>query len=363
MVFFTPAYYLSMLRERLALMSILTLLLVACDNQGVTSTQATTESAARSPASQGGQAVSRPHELPPIPDPEPARELDLNESTDRLTPQGVWWWDSTSFYVVGHQDDWQLFMNPDTYADAMQENTKMVFIYTTAGDAGRRSMRPGSSYILARENGVNRAVRFMSDVGTTTHKDTFTGYTRVKGHLIHSVKYGNTVSYYLRLPDGNDGSGFDGTSLQRLYQGEIPELKAVDSSATYVGWQDLQDTIKAIMKFEAQTTGGLTLNIAETDTDLNPGDHSDHRMTSLLAEQVTAGARCFERKYFQTYHTANMPVNMTPDELMNHAALFAVTESGRADGGFPGSWETGHKAWLGKHYVRVEPALEGPPCF
>lgn len=344
-------------------MSLVTLALVGCAQREATSraTPGTTNSTSPSQTTQA--PVSWPHEKPPIPDPQPAQERELREPLDRLSEQGIWWWDSTSFYVVGHQDDWELFMNPDAYADAMKENTKMVFIYTTAGDAGRRSMTPGSSYILAREDGVNRTVRFMSDVGTTTHKDTTKGYVWVKGHRIRVVKYGNTVSYFLRLPDGNDGTGFDGTSLQRLYEGEISTLQAVDGSATYKGWADLQSTLKTLMKTEAQTTGALTLNITDPDSNLNPGDHSDHRMTALLAEQVTAGAGCFERKYFQTYHTANLPINMSQEDLLNHTALFAVNESGRADSGFPGSWEAGHKEWLGKHYLRVQPAEDGVPCF
>ena len=40
------------------------------------------------------------------------------------------------FYIGAHQDDWQLFMSPQAYYDLIADNTRVVFIYTTAGDAG-----------------------------------------------------------------------------------------------------------------------------------------------------------------------------------------------------------------------------------
>ncbi len=41
-----------------------------------------------------------------------------------------------SVYVVAHQDDWQLFMDPDISTDLLDHTCKTVVIYTTAGDAG-----------------------------------------------------------------------------------------------------------------------------------------------------------------------------------------------------------------------------------
>src|ERR1041384_2063256 len=41
-----------------------------------------------------------------------------------------------SFYVAGHQDDWQLFRGNAAYQDLKSPNVRAVFIYATAGDAG-----------------------------------------------------------------------------------------------------------------------------------------------------------------------------------------------------------------------------------
>ena len=41
-----------------------------------------------------------------------------------------------SVFAVAHQDDWQLFMNPDAYHAMNEPQEKAVFIHVTAGDAG-----------------------------------------------------------------------------------------------------------------------------------------------------------------------------------------------------------------------------------
>ncbi|WP_261664913.1 PIG-L family deacetylase [Deinococcus sp. Marseille-Q6407] len=295
------------------------------------------------------------HEAPPIPDPKAVKDQDLGITEDRVEAQSIWWWDDVSFYVVAHQDDWQLFMSPEAYADSQQENTKMVMIYLTAGDAGRRSMTPGESYVLAREEGAERSLRFLSDVGTVSHKAATRSQARIGDHLIRRVAYGNTVSYYFRLPDG----GF----LSQLHDGEIQQLAAVDQSTVYQGWDDLSATLKQVLRKEGSYTAKLHVNLADPDAQINDGDHSDHQETSLLAGGLLTDVPCAEQRLYQTYNTSSLPVNMTPDELLNHAALFGIVESGRADKGFPGAWEPLHKSWLGKHYLRALPASQPVPCF
>lgn len=304
-------------------------------------------------------AAAAAHEAPPAASPQAAEDQDLGTVDDTLSAQSVWWWDEVSFYVVAHPDDWQLFMNPDAYAESQEENTKMVFIYTTAGDAGRRSLTPGESYILAREEGAERSIRFMSDVSTVSHKPAVRSRVTVNGHLIRRVTYGNTVSYYLRLPDGGAG----GPSLAQLQSGEAALLTAVDNSATYQGWADLSRTIEALVRREGRYTAALRFNLADPDPVINDSDHIDHQTTSQLLTELLPKMPCAEQKLYQTYNTSSLPINMTTDELLNHAALFGVLESGRADKGFPGSWEPLHKSWLGKHYMRTIPASQPTPCF
>src|SRR5262245_16355491 len=139
-----------------------------------------------------------------------------------------------SFYVVAHEDDWQLFMNPSAFKDVTGGAATTVFIHVTAGDDGMGTGTGGRKqpYYLARENGAVTAVRFM--VGTDWHPpvDGVSGSVTLNGHSIYRVRYANVAAYFLRLPDGNgSGAGYEGTgfqSLERLANGDIPTISAVD---------------------------------------------------------------------------------------------------------------------------------------
>jgi len=79
------------------------------------------------------------------------------------------------------------------------------------------------------------------------------------GHQLTRYVTGNVSSYFLRLPSGNWGleSGRNGypsnqmVSLAKLQAGEIATITAVDQSATYESWQDLRETITAVLTAES----------------------------------------------------------------------------------------------------------------
>ncbi len=163
---------------------------------------------------------------------------------------------SVNFYFVAHEDDWQLFMNPDAYHAVQDKSSKSVFVYVTAGDAGLgvTTISPSSvPFFVARENGANAALRFMADVSTPSEQS-FEGHVFISGHALHRVVYKNTISYFLRLPDGNgDGSGFSEThhwSLEYFRTGRASSAKAIDGSASYENWHDLVDTVRELIATE-----------------------------------------------------------------------------------------------------------------
>ena len=166
--------------------------------------------------------------------------------------------DKVSFYFAAHEDDWQLFMNPSAFQDVMGGAAKTVFVHLTAGDAGLGIGRGGRKYpfYLARENGAEAAVRFMADADAEPGERSAAPMS-FNGHDIYRVSYRNTVSYFLRVPDGHwSGDGYYETgfeSLKRLSSGENNVLRAVDGSATYHGWNDLVATLKAIIAYERGT--------------------------------------------------------------------------------------------------------------
>jgi hypothetical protein len=267
--------------------------------------------------------------------------------------------DKVSFYFAAHEDDWQLFMNPTAFEDVIGGAAKTVFIHVTAGDAGLGIGWGGRKhqFYLARENGAEVAVRFMADADDIPGNRITTNMS-FNGHSIYRIGYRNTVSYFLRLPDGNPGgSGYFDTgfqSLKRLATGDIPSLAAVDGSTIYRGWSDLVSTVRAIMSYERGDTTLAQVNVAETDEHLNPNDHSDHLMTAKAALDAANGLSCVRRLYYVDYASSDLPENLNSQQRDRESSVFAVTLAGVLALDHRTRWHHYDKSYVGRNYFRVE---------
>ncbi len=269
--------------------------------------------------------------------------------------------DKVSFYFAAHEDDWQLFMNPSAFEDVINGAAKTVFIHMTAGDAGLGMGRGGRKHPLyrARENGAETAVRFMADADDIPAKKTVSNRP-FNGHPIYRVSYRNTVSYFLRLADGNPrGGGYERTgfqSLKRLANGENNTLAAIDGSTVYHDWDDLVSTLRKILDFERGHTPNIQINVAEIDTRINPDDHSDHLMTAKAALDAVNDLGCVRRVYYIDYASARLPENLVAQQRDRESSVFAVTLAGVLALDHRTSWHHYDRSYVGRNYFRVEEA-------
>lgn len=266
--------------------------------------------------------------------------------------------DKVSFYFAAHEDDWQLFMNPSAFQDVIDGAAKTVFVHVTAGDAGLGMGRGGRKHPLfsARENGAETAIRFMADADAEPA-------TRVvenlpfNGHSIRRVGYRQTVSYFLRVPDGNpQGTGYPATGLQSLKllaDGENTTLAAVDGSTVYRGWSDLVSTMRGIVDFERGRAPSVQINIAEVDARVNPNDHSDHIMTALAALDAVKDLRCVRRVSYVDYASSRLPENLTAHQRDMESSVFAVTLAGVMALDHRTSWHHYHRSFVGRNYFKT----------
>jgi hypothetical protein len=267
--------------------------------------------------------------------------------------------DKVSFYFAAHEDDWQLFMNPNAFEDVLGGAAKTVFVHVTAGDDGLGTGTGDRKfpYYLARENGAVNAMRFMADADRTPIADSADSMT-FNGHPIYRVGYRNTIGYFLRLPDGNAlGEGFAGTgfqSLKRLADGDIAALTAVDGSTTYHGWSDLVATVREIIKYERARAPLIQLNVADPDPRINPADHSDHLMTAKAALDAAGDMDCVRRAFFVDYASSKLPANLTARERDMESAVFAVTLAGVIAFDQSTAWQHYDQSFIGRNYFRVE---------
>jgi len=267
--------------------------------------------------------------------------------------------DKVSFYFAAHEDDWQLFMNPSAFEDVMGGAAKTVFVHLTAGDAGLGIGLGGRKhpFYLARENGAEAAIRFMADADAAPGERSAASMS-FNGHDIYRVSYRNTVGYFLRVPDGHwSGAGYYETgfeSLKRLSNGENDVLRAVDGSTTYRGWDDLVTTLKAIIAFERGHAALVQLNVAETDTRINPKDHSDHLMTAKAALDAVKDVPCVRRVFYVDYASSQLPQNLDAQKRDMESSVFAVTLAGVQALDHSTAWHHYDQSFVGRNYFRVQ---------
>ena len=266
-----------------------------------------------------------------------------------------------SFYFAAHEDDWQLFMNPSAFQDVLKEAARTVFVHVTAGDAGLGTGDGGRKrpYYLARENGAEDAVRFMADTDHEPSKRV-DSHVVLNGHRILRIAYRNTVSYFLRVPDGNiKGEGFADTgfqSLKRLHDGKIGTMTAVDGSTVYRGWADVVRTVRAIVDAERGRAPLTQINVAETDPAINPGDHADHLAVARAALEAVADLSCVRRVSYVDYASAKLPENLNAQQRDMESSVFAVTLAGVQAFDHGTSWRHYDGAYVGRNYFRVQEA-------
>jgi hypothetical protein len=265
--------------------------------------------------------------------------------------------DQVAFYVQGHADDWQLFMSKNIVEDA--SFARIVIITVTAGDAGHGNTAYGNGkipYFMAREKGAIYSSKFAFDMlGQEVSDIPLAKMTAVNGHSIAKYIYKDRViNYFLRLPDGfHGGEGVPTTgnqSLQKLKEGKLKTITAVDNSATYQGWSDLTQTIKSIIISEKGSDEQVWINIPSYDHKYNEGDHSDHYTTSLLVQDAVVDLPWTGLVSWMHYRTRKLPANLSSSELENSSALFAAYTWSITESGYITSFDKAHKQFLPGQY-------------
>lgn len=181
------------------------------------------------------------------------------------TPADAYPGEPTTVNVVAHEDDDLLFINPDVNMD-VTGGKRTITVFLTAGDAGR-----GTQYYQDREAGARAAYAQMGGYNNTWNTTT----PVVNGHAITKSCLSQTVRiclFFLRLPDG----WHTDANLQKLQNGQVSTLSALDGSNTYTS-ADLTALINKIFTIYEPS------HIRTSDWVANPGDHRDHNAAAAYA--------------------------------------------------------------------------------
>ncbi|XYH99443.1 hypothetical protein ACMHYB_06635 [Sorangium sp. So ce1128] len=234
---------------------------------------------------------------------------------------------SCAFYVQAHQDDWQFFFAKQAWIDLNSPTSKVVFVYTTAGDGN-----PGDDsyhkegWWESRECGALastlRATLTPEELEPLVDKlplpnEPFAWEEVIRnGRRIVRRVWRNTVSYLVRIPSMSPlESGGEGPSLEGLHKGTLKKglvLKSIDGLASYETWADFGKTLWAIIDEEtpahlkgkdSTTDYRPCIIVSDDDKVRNPGDNSDHHETSLAVKEYVAPHGGYSVALYSTYYT------------------------------------------------------------
>ena len=276
-----------------------------------------------------------------------------------------------TFYVCAHPDDCFLFMNPNLYDDITGGAEKVVIVYLTSGDAGLPFSEDPSTvpYAYVRELASVDATEWMADVGKNPIRaEEKTDTVTLNGHDIDRVTYGNTVSYFLRLPDGNFyGNGFERyhqESMRKLQTGEIKRIQPINGEAAYTGWQDVVTVLSDILANEMHGEKQATLHIQDPDTKANYNDHADHTagahaIMDALTQSTRENGSCYQLYKHIDYSIADKEPNLAGIGLQNKAGSFAVLTATQRHSLETHNWDEAHLPYLTRNYYSTATLPEG----
>ncbi|KAF0686641.1 Aste57867_21565 [Aphanomyces stellatus] len=264
--------------------------------------------------------------------------------TSIATPQNV------HFYIVAHQDDWQLFMSGSLFASLGDATTKVVVVYTTAGDDDQTD-----GWWQAREAGTLAAAQVWVERFGLFDSRRDTAPYAASGHRLTAVNMGNIKTIFSRISESGFGDLLDKTKA----------ATPLDNTPTYKNVDELKQVLLAILQQESK--GASTVNLHLPEFKEIGDDHELHRGTGRIVTELLATdarlQRCASVKYYFGYQKWHDAVNMKEPALSAQRDLW-MTLSEAADRVYNHNsitWSV-HADSLGRMYVNRDVPSKSPQC-
>ena len=215
-----------------------------------------------------------------------------------------------SLNVVAHEDDDLLFINP-AVGDDIEAGRCVVTLFVTAGDAGRMP-----SYWRAREQGAMAAYAEMAGTANEWVEDTAVVASR--GIARFKLVDANVTLLFLRLPDGHGNPARPGETLQRLWRGEIGDIRPLTSSDRYTR-NSLVATLTALM----DATAPDEIRTLDYKGVYGDGDHNDHHSAAYFTYEAQKNYRAPHKiSGYMGYPLENEPENLPDPVRAEKLAVF-----------------------------------------
>jgi hypothetical protein len=221
-------------------------------------------------------------------------------------------------YVVAHQDDDLLFMNPDV-EDSIKAGARVRTVYVTAAGSPNAWQ--------ARENGILNAYAVMANVAKNWSCVPQT-YVLNKTVILCTLNPQPLVSVaFMRLPDGGLASLWARDSGPPFYVTPVPTLPTADNASVYNRAQITQVLSALMLEFAPDRLGTQDSTLA-----YGP-DHSDHIASALFAlEAEHTYIRPHQLRMYRDYSVYVPWTNVPSPEAQNlspaqHAEKVRIMEA------------------------------------
>lgn len=191
--------------------------------------------------------------------------------------------DIQDHYVVAHEDDDLLFMNPDL-ASSIRLKHCVLTTFLTAGNDNKQGPA-GLTYMKQREEGIRKAYAAMSGVPNIWSEGTF--YVNRKKVKLFALSGNQRVMLtFFRLSDGAESDYFKTLAALNSSSDPLFKIVAIDRSNSFTK-RELVKTLADMMKVAEPKY----LHIQDSspdpyikDNDVTIGDHVDHIVSARLVE-------------------------------------------------------------------------------
>ena len=209
---------------------------------------------------------------------------------------------SGHIYVVAHQDDDLLFVNPDIERSIQSGHPTRVVFVTAAGS-------PDVATWQAREHGVYTPYLMMANASFDIYADSATywtcgnhTYNGFPVRLCTMTQNTNVSVVFMRLPDGGLSSLWATDSGAPFYVSPKSTLTTADGANTYTRANAISTLAAIFADFAPARLGTMDSTFAYGD------DHQDHVTSALLAlEAAHQWGLALETRIYRGYSTDGAP--------------------------------------------------------
>lgn len=266
-------------------------------------------------------------------------------------------------YMVAHEDDDLLFMNPDV-RESIRAGHTVRTVYLTAGDAGGTS----AYWRDGREAGIREAYALMAGQPNawTASTDMVSGKPTYRFTLNGSPR---VSVVFLRLPDGGGGGGFAAPSgdtdcnrpgfksLQNLWQDAtgaytVPVLGTWGSCS---GITYTKSALSAVLASLVTSFAPTRMHIQDL-SNLYGGDHSDHVHAAKFGFTAHhAYAAAHQLVVHRDYNINEEQENLTAQQKADKTLVFCTYAAHDWNIGTCSTYGQGSVgSWLGSQYSSAE---------